>query len=111
MLKLVHPSKTPELHFYNPDRSAFGAGFSYGLPRPRGLKRQMGRDFGRRRGLRPILAHRILQELRWGRMTGDGVPGRNGHPGPCNFGFMQHLGVLAKFGDRSLSRAGSTEKL
>ena len=58
-----------------------------------------------------MLAHRILQELRWGCMTSKRVLARNGHPGPHSFGFVQRLGDDAEICDRSRVGAPSTEKL
>ena len=109
VLKLVRPPMTPELHFSHPDRSALGAGFSYGCACPAGLKRRCGAESALRRHPWPMLAHRFWRETMWQGATRFLVPGRNGHLGPRSFGFMQHSGILAEICDRSVSRAGSTE--
>ena len=97
VLKLDRPLKTPELYFCHRDRSAFGEGFSYGCARPGGLKRQI-RRLGRVCGpCWPIGYCRIWRKGKSRSVTRNGVSGRNGHPGPYSFGFMQHSGFWLNF--------------
>ena len=107
MLKLDRLPETPELHFYHRDRSGFGGRFSYGW----GCEASNGARFGlsaassAHAGPPDIAGIEVgVHDAKWG-------VGQERTSWAMELWIHARFGGLAKFGDRSLSSADSTEKL